>query len=159
MERSKKALFLALLATPVLLSGCGKKSETKEKEIYEKEDGIYIETSEGEITQVLLDSKVFEAGEHHVFYNVYVKINNIKNEMPEGSKNSIIPSYLTVDGYELVEADYIVGHSGTLLGRTYHYVNTKPVTVMANLNTQTLEIEYTNFGTVIEKDASLKLTD
>ena len=158
MERSKKALFLALLATPVLLSGCVKKEENKNK-IYEKEDGTYIETGEGEITQVLLDSKVFEAGEHHVFYNVYVKINNIKNEMPEGSKNSIIPSYLTVDGYELVEADYIVGNSGILLGRTYHYVNNKPVSVMANLNTQTLEVEYANFGTVIEKDASLKLTD
>ena len=66
MNKKKKALLLASIASLSILCGC----TTAPKSI-ETEDGTYVE-SNGEYVRLNLEPVIFEPGTHIVQYNVYI---------------------------------------------------------------------------------------
>ncbi len=147
MNKKKKALLLASIASLSILCGCTTSAKT-----IETEDGTYVE-SNGEYVKVNVDNKIFEVGEHKIAYAVTTSGTytfnkgwiNLYSYMPE------IP-----EGYELTGVATASSYKGYTDAILFTFTNIEKVEVEGVYNSKLNIVEYPAPGTVI-KDKTLEL--
>ena len=144
MNRRKKTLLLAAIASLCILCGCG-------KEVIEIDGEQYVKNGE-EYIKLDLSPKVFEPGTHRMFYTYHY--GGKHRETKSGWNKNIINIPEAPEGYEYVETIEDDGAANFY----YMYINVERVEVTGTYNPETNEIEYLEPG-VIVKDRTLEMGD
>ena len=97
MNKKKKALLLASVASLSILCGCA----TDTPKSIETEDGTYVE-SNGEYVKLNFEPQVFEPGTHIIHYNQYIGDRNVYGKT-DGWGQSKIDFPEVPEGYRYVE--------------------------------------------------------
>ena len=141
MNKRKRALLLASVASLGILCGC--KQETK---VVEKEGEVYIQNG-SEYTRIDVSPKVFEPGEHIITYSV--EDSYLVNGNGWGEASIDFPE--TPEGYRYVETLVDVSAMGGYTNGYVHiYINTDRVEVPGTYNPQTNTVEYITPGVVVK---------
>ena len=144
MNRKKKALLLASIASLAILSGCGSKNPEINKLQIDGE--TYVQNGD-EYVKVYISPKVFEPGQHRIAYVTEAK----------GSYNfhsgwdSIYTGIEVPEGYELTGISTASENDGYTDVIIYTFVNTKRVEAEGTYNSRINSIEYITPGRVVEE--------
>ena len=143
MKRRKKALLLASALSLCVLCGCG---EAQTVEI----DGVTYVQNGDEYTRIDIVPRVFEPGEHVIYYTVNRGDSSFGGKDGWGTSKLNIPEvpegYRYVETLSLDEGGY--GYTDALV---HIFVNEKKVEVKGTYNTRTNTVEYNEPGRVVEE--------
>ena len=157
MSKKNKLLFLSLLTSLIILTGCSdKKNNNNTKE---------IDNSDNDIQTVYPEEVVYEdmvvhytAGTHFVRYedyryvkDIYRTYNSTKSKYEyKPEMNHFDVSYIPViDNYEFVDVEPIT-YNGSTIGYSYIFVNTVDVNVTLSYDANSGIYKYSEPGVPVE---------
>lgn len=141
----KKGLFVSILLMTLLLSGCVNKGNN----LSSGTDISSVVVSEDENDSIM---KVYQPGEHKVFYSIRNHYSSIANDVCS------YPNVEVPDGYELVDTEFAMYHAAidSQMVIFYEFVNNVPV--VAEIIDDNSKIQKTSFGTPISLEDEMTKT-
>mgnify|MGYP006916185363 CR=1 FL=1 len=139
MNRKKRALLLSAMCSLAILTGC---NQTKSDDTIITKSGTTIERP----VDVNLEEKVFEPGEHIIYFETTINKSLYSDSDNWGNGRLNIPE--TPEGYKLFDTVAIDGNKGTY-SIVYIYVNEVTVKATPTYNNITGIIEYELPGQIV----------